>query len=114
MALHNCLKGGSGEVGVGLFLPVTAIGQAGRASSCTRGGSCWVLGNICSRRVGVHWDGLPGDVVESLELFKKRVDVALRDMVGGDGGDGLILGWMILEVFCNLNDAMILFYHSLR
>jgi len=33
-------------------------------------------------------------VVESpfLEVFKKRVDVALRDMVSGHGGDGLMIG----------------------
>ena len=28
----------------------------------------------------------------SLELFKKRLDVALRDMVSGHGGDGLTVG----------------------
>ena len=27
-----------------------------------------------------------------LEVFKKRVDVALRDMVSGHGGDGLMVG----------------------
>jgi len=28
----------------------------------------------------------------SLEMFKKRVDVALRDVVNGQGGDGLTVG----------------------
>ena len=28
----------------------------------------------------------------SLEMFKKRVDVALRDVVNGHGGDGLTVG----------------------
>jgi len=28
----------------------------------------------------------------SLEMFKNRVDVALRDVVSGHGGDGLVVG----------------------
>ena len=28
----------------------------------------------------------------SLEVFKKRADVALRDMVSGHGGDGSMVG----------------------
>lgn len=41
----------------------------------------------------MHWNGLPWEMVESpsLEVFRKRVVVALRIM-GGHGGDGLTVG----------------------
>ena len=40
------LKGGCGEVEIGLFSQVTAIGAEEMASSCTRGGSGWILGGV--------------------------------------------------------------------
>ena len=44
----------------------------------------------------------------SLEVFKSREDVALKDVVSEHGGDGLYLGFVILDVLSNLNDSMIL------
>ena len=45
-------------------------------------------------RVTKHWNRLPRKVVHSpsLTVFKKRGDVALRDVVGGHGADGFIVG----------------------
>ena len=45
----------------------------------------------------------------SMEVFRKCGDVALGDVVSGHGGGGLGLGLrMILEVFSNLNNPMVL------
>ena len=42
----------------------------------------------------IYWHRLPREVVESLilEVLKKRADVAVSDVVSGDGGVGLMVG----------------------
>ena len=47
-----------------------------------------------SRKSGAAVAQLPREEAESpsLEVFKNRVDVALRDVVSGHGGDGPMVG----------------------
>ena len=77
------------------------------AISCARGGSGWILGSISSQKE--QW--LPMEVVESpsLEVFKNHGAVALRDVVSGHGGNGLIIGLHDLRGLSNLKDSMIFF-----
>ena len=65
---------------------------------------------FCSERVVMQWHRLPRKVMESLslEVLKNHGDVALRNMISGHGGDGLGLDLVILQLFSNLNDSVIL------
>ena len=69
---------------VSLFSQVTVTGGEG-TPSCVRGDSGWILGKkiLYRRNSEALWNRLPREVVESLslEMFKERVDVVLRDKV---------------------------------
>ena len=66
-------------VRIGLFSQLTAIRREGMASSCTRGGSGWILGIISSQKAVMQWHGLPREVLQSssLEALENSRDVAL-------------------------------------
>ncbi|KAJ7425572.1 hypothetical protein BTVI_02481 [Pitangus sulphuratus] len=82
--LCNSLKGGCSKVGVGLFFHATSNRARGHSLNLHQKRFRLNIRRNFFTEMGVrHWNGLPGDVVESvsLEVFKKSLDLTIGAMV---------------------------------